>query len=240
MSRFHVGAVLDRVPSPRCFEGVSHLELRLVGTPRVPTAKRMRAAIPGGATLAVQLPSAFVRGARGALRHDDTTSEDELVRALEALEPRFAVLATGVELTPAPRDREALAAFAERLRAAGGPPLVWHAGGPWEAEQAIQFAERIGVVAAIDPLDPAPFEGAIAYARLRAIGVHARLGDGTLARVAEALLAIGADDTFVAIDAGEGVRRARRLAQILAGESDGDAEDERSSAPDDGGDEDDE
>ncbi len=239
MSRFHVGAVLDRVPSARYFEGVSHLELVLHGTPRTVTAKKIRASLPSGATLAVQLPSEIVRGARGTLRHEDDAPVADLLVAIAALAPRFLVLVTGVELTPGPRDREALTAFAERLRQAEAPPLVWQAGGPWEVEQAVRFAQRIGVVPAIDPLQPVPFEGPVAYTRVRAIGVHARLGDGTLARIAEALLEIGAADTFVVLEAGEGPKRARRLAQILAGESAGDGEDESPPASDgDGGDDD--
>lgn len=230
MARFHVGAVLDRVPSARYFEGVSHLELLLHGTPRAATAKRMRAGMPSGATLAVQLPSSIVQGARGALRHEDDAPMTELLAAIEALAPRLVVLTTGVTLTPAPRDREALAAFAERWRSASSATLVWQAGGPWESEQAVQFAQKIGAVPAIDPLDPVPFEGPIAYARVRAIGVHARLGDGTLARIAEALLELRAPDTFVALEAGEGPKRAKRLAQILAGVTSSDGEDD--DAPD--------
>lgn len=238
MSRFHIGAVLDRVPSPRYFEGVSHLELLLHGTPRAATAKRMRSGLPTGATLAVQLPASIVKGARGALRHEDDAPMRELLAAVEGLAPRLVVLSTGVGLTPAPRDREALAAFAERFRAAAAPPLVWQSGGPWENEQAVQFAQKIGVIPAIDPLDPVPFEGPIAYARVRAIGVHARLGDGTLARIAEALLALSAEDTFVALEASEGPKRARRLAQILAGESAGDGEEEEDDDADGVGDDD--
>lgn len=238
MPRFHVGAVLDRVPSPRYFEGASHLELVLRGTPRAATAKKMRAGLPSGATLAVQVPTTIVTGPRGALRHDDETPVNELLTAIAALAPRFVVLSTGVTLTPAPRDREALTTFAERLRQAGAPQLVWQSGGPWEIEQAVAFAQRIGVIPAIDPFEPVVFEGPVAYARVRAIGVHARLGDGTLARIAEAVLALPAADTFVTLDAGEGPRRAKRLAQILAGESSDDAEDE--DASDDGDEDDDE
>lgn len=218
MSRFHVGAVLDRVPSPRYFEGgVSHLELVLHGTPKAATAKKMASSIPSGASLTVQLPVGFVRGARGALRHEDAAVERDLFAALRALAPRHVLLASGVELTPGARDREALEAFAGRAREAQIAPLVWQAGGLWEAEEAIALAERLGIVPAIDPLAPALPRGPVAYARVRAIGLHARLGDGTLARIAETLLALPAEDVFVAIDSGEGSRKARRLAQILSG-----------------------
>jgi hypothetical protein len=239
MPRFHVGAVLDRVPSPRYFEsGVSHLELLLHGTPRIATAKRMVAGLPAGASLAVQIPAEIARGGpSGALRQEQPFAERDLVAVLQAMAPRFVLLSSGVELTPSPRDREALAAFAGRMREANAPQLVWQAGGPWEAEQAIAFAQKLGIIPAIDPLQPAVFEGPIAYARVRAIGVHARLGDGTLARIAEALLAIGSADTYVALESGEGPRRARRLAQILAGESAGDEEEDGDA---DDGDDDDE
>jgi hypothetical protein len=230
MSRFHVGAVLDRVPSARYFEGgVSHLELALHGTPRAATARKMRAGLPSTATLAVQVPAALLQSPRGALRWDDEAPLRDLQAAAVALAPRFVVLSTGVALTPSPRDREALGDFAARWRDAGAPPLVWQAGGPWEQEQAVALAQRLGIVPAIDPLQPVPFEGPVAYARVRAIGVHARLGDGTLARIAEALLEVSAPEIFVALEASEGPRRARRLAQVLSGESPSDGEeDERS------------
>ncbi len=226
MARFHVGAVLDRTPSARYFEGGStHLELVLVGTPRAATARKLRAQLPSGATFAVQIPSSFVRGPRGALRHEDPRPQTELIQSLVAFAPTFVVLSTGVELTPGPRDREALAAFVDALRAGGVAPLVWDAGGLWEADQAAELARKLGVLPAIDPLAPIPSEGPVAYARVRAIGVHTRLGDGTMARIAEGLLGLGAEDTYVALEAAEGPRRARRLAQILAGSVlDGDAE----------------
>jgi hypothetical protein len=240
MARFHVGAVLDRVPSPRYFEGISHLELLLHGTPRAATAKRMRAGLPSGASLAVQLPSSIVKGTRGALRHEDDAPMKEMLAAVEGLAPQMAVLVTGVALTPAPRDREALGAFVERFRAGSPVQLVWQAGGPWESEQAVAFAQKLGIVPAIDPLDPVPFEGPLAYARVRAIGVHARLGDGTLARIAEALIAIRSPDTYVALEAGEGPKRAKRLAQIMAGETARDAEDEDDESASDSEDDDEE
>jgi hypothetical protein len=233
MARFHVGAVLDRIPSPRYFEGgVSHLELALHGTPRAATARKMRAQLPSGASLSLQLPRSLLTSEKGALRHEDADGDAMLFAAIEALAPRFVVLVSGVHLTPGPRDREALAAFAERLRGVGAPPLVWHAGGPWEAEDAARFAVRIGVVAAFDPLEPVHVTGATAYARVRAIGVHARLGDGTLARIAETVLGLGAEDAYVALEAAEGPRRARRLAQILGGEVADDGEEEGRTASD--------
>ena len=221
MARFHVGAVLDRTPSPRYFEGGStHLELALVGTPRAATARKLRAQLPSGATFAVQIPSSFVRGPKGALRHDDDRPQTELIQALAAFAPTFIVLSTGVELTPGPRDREALASFAEALRAAGAAPLVWQAGGLWEADEAAELCRKLGILPAVDPLAPIPHEGPVAYAKVRAIGVHMRLGDGTMARIAEGLLGLGAEDTYIALDAVEGPRRAWRLAQILAGSAD--------------------
>lgn len=242
MSRFYVGAVVDRVPSPRYFEGASHVELTLQGTPRPATAAKLKAGMPAGATLAVQVPKPVIQGPRGALRNPDPSQLEAFARMATAIGARFIVLAAGVDLTPSARDREALADFAKRLKELGAPALAWQGGGPWDPSDAVAYAQKIGVIPAIDPLE----EGLVleaapaAYARVRAIGVHARLGDGTLARIAEAILGYGADDTFVAIDSPEGGRRAKRLAQILAGESASFVEDAEEDALDDESDDDDE
>ncbi len=231
MARFHIGAVLDRVPGPRYFESLSHVELTLSGIPRAATIQKIRANVPEGATLAIQVPPSVVRGERGALRHEDPNIFTSLITALKTFRADRAVLVTGVELSPGPRDREALTLFVERLRKAEAPPLVWQAGGPWDAEDALAFATSIGIQAAIDPLEPPPGPRSQVYARVRAIGVRSRLGDGLLAQIAENLLTLGAEESFVAIEAGDATKRCRRLIELLQGAV-ADA-----SAPDDGEDE---
>jgi hypothetical protein len=217
MARFHIGAVLDRVPSPRYFETLSHLELTLSGIPKAATIQKLRAGIPSGATLAVQIPPSIVNGDKGALRHQDPNIFTSVITALKSFRADRAVLVTGVELSPGPRDREALASFAERLKKADAPPLVWQSGGPWDAEDAMDFARSIGIEPAIDPLEPPPGPRSAVYARVRAIGVRARLGDGLLSKMAENLLAFGAEDAFVTIEAGDATKRCRRLIELLQG-----------------------
>jgi hypothetical protein len=217
MARFHIGAVLDRVPTPRYFETLSHVELTLSGIPKGATIQKLRAGIPESATLAVQVPPSIVKGERGALRHQDPNLYTSLITALKSFRANRTVLVTGVELSPGPRDREALTMFADRLKKAGAPPLVWQAGGPWDAEDAIAFARSIGIQPVIDPLEPPPGPLGEVYARVRAIGVRSRLGDGLLAKIAENLLALGAEESFVAIEAGDATKRARRLIELLQG-----------------------
>jgi hypothetical protein len=217
MARFHIGAVLDRVPTPRYFETLSHVELTLSGIPKGATIQKLRAVIPEGATLAIQVPPTVVRGEKGALRHQDPNIFTSLITALKSFRADRVVLVTGVELSPGPRDREALTQFAERLRKGDAPPLVWQSGGPWDAEDALAFAASIGIQGAIDPLEPPPGQRAEVYARVRAIGVRSRLGDGLLAKIAENLLTLGAEDTYVAIEAGDATKRGRRLIELLQG-----------------------
>ena len=175
-----------------------------------------------------------MRGERGALRHQDPNIFTSLIGALKSFRADRAVLVTGVELSPGPRDREALTSFAERLRKGDAPPLVWQAGGPWDAEDAIAFATSIGIEPAIDPLEPPPGVRTDVYARVRAIGVRSRLGDGLLAKIAENLLVLGAERSFVAIEAGDATKRGRRLIQLLEGAAAEAGESEDDSEVDDG------
>ena len=69
----------------------------------------------------------------------------------------------------------------------------------------------------IDPLEPPPGKRADVYARVRAIGVRSRLGDGLLSKIAENLLTLGAEEAFVAIEAGDATKRGRRLIELLQG-----------------------
>ena len=213
-----VGAVFPRVPGARYWSSLGIAEL----APRRPLPRpavlgRWRRAAPEGARLTLLAPTETWKGPAGALREDPGSSEGVrwLMAAADALAADALVLSTGAEITPGPRDRERLARFVGRL-ARGRRPVVWLAGGLWEPEAAAEAARGFGAVAGFDPLEAQAPPGSLAYARVHAIGAHARLGEGTLARIAETLLAATAETSYVVLDAGEGPRRARRLAEMLA------------------------
>jgi hypothetical protein len=157
------------------------------------------------------------RTSQGAFRDDPKTSAGAkwLIESGTALAADAIVVSTGADLTPGPRDRERLARWAGHLLSRSQRPVVWQPGGLWESEDAEALATSLGLVCAFDPLEgPAP-AGPIAYARVRALGARARLGDGLLRSVVDVLSEASAETVYLAIEAEDAVRKARRTSDIL-------------------------
>ena len=233
-----VGASLPRFPAPRYFEKLSFLEL----APRTPLPKpgtlaRFRRELPAGAALSLVVPPEAYRTPRGAFRDDPSTELGRawLDAALDAIQPDFVVLATGRDLSPGVRDRELLSEFVAALRKRTKAPIVWEHGGAWETEEAQLFAQKLGITLAFDPLDAVAPEGALSYARVRAIGARARLGEGLLASIAVKVLEGEAERVVIALEAEPA--KARRLVALLEGAAEA-ASDEPSSGVVEGLDED--
>jgi hypothetical protein len=168
--------------------------------------------------LALVAPRSAIVGPRGPLRFDDGLERGFrwLVEARAALEAKFVVLPTPSSLTTGQRDRDLLAAYADRLRAsAPGADVVWAPTGLWEPEQAARQAEALGVVAAFDPLEAHAPRGRIVYARLEAIGARTRFGDALLRAALDALLDAEAEERYVAIASARSFEEASRL-DVLA------------------------
>lgn len=238
--QLHVGATLERPPTPRYYSSLSLVEL----SPRGPLLKpgtmaRWRAQVPATARLSFVLPKQAWLAPRGALRFDDDAAYKWLDTLVADLRPTSLVLATGAELSPSPRDTELLGRYVERVMRGGKTAIVWHAGGVWEAEAAHALGKKLGVTVTWDPLEDELFSpGKTAYVRIRAMGTRSRLGEGLLLTIAERLLRSGAEEASVAIESDAGVKKARAFASLLSGElAAGDGEDE-DAAPSDSEDDD--
>jgi hypothetical protein len=152
-----------------------------------------------------------------------------LAEAATAVGAKALVVPTLGEVRTGPRDRERLATYFGALtKALPNTPMVWEPGGLWDAEEAEPFAAKLGVAYAFDPLDvpPAPLRvrelpkpargGSIAYLRIKGIGARARLGEGALAVIIEAIASrADAETIFVAIESPRSVREATRLLQLV-------------------------
>ncbi len=214
------GSVVDRLPSSKYTSQLRFAELTLrAPLPRVASLRRMRAAAPEELVLALRAPRSSLTSARGPL-HFDAALERAfawLIEAREALDARVVVLPTPADLSTGQRDRDLLAAFAERLPRAEGRHYVWAPTGPWEPESAAPVAREHGLVLAFDPLrDPRP-EGPVAYAQLRAIGARRSFSESVLEDVVALLSAVPDAESFVAVEAPRGHTHAIRVQQ-LAGE----------------------
>jgi len=126
--------------------------------------------------------------------------ESGLERLLEAqrlLQARFLLLSTPVDVTPAPLPRERLTKVVDRLREGLGEArdlvrIAWQPRGVWELDAAAEFALKIGVDLAGDPLaDPRePFwHDALRYLRLTAVGGRQVFPQVRLRAIADLLVA---------------------------------------------------
>ena len=131
--------------------------------------------------------------------------DEALGRLLEAqrlLQARWILLATPVEVTPAPLPRERLARVVARIREGLGEArdlvrIVWQPRGLWELETAAAFAKTLPVDLCADPLaDPRePFwDDGLRYLRLSAVGGRTVFPPMRLRSIAELLAAAQGDD----------------------------------------------
>jgi uncharacterized protein YecE (DUF72 family) len=218
MSEHLIGAVLERAPGPRYFESLRFAEIAPRGPlPRPSVLSKWKSAAPEGARFTLLAPAQSWRSESGPFREDPAKAEgaEWIARAHDALGADAIVLATGRDLTPGPADRERLARWAARL-GARGRRVVWQPGGVWDVEEAAIFAAKIGVVCAFDPLEGAAPAGDVAYARVRAIGARARLGEGLLSSIVDAIADAPASTVYLAIEADDAIKKARRAAAMLA------------------------
>jgi uncharacterized protein YecE (DUF72 family) len=211
------GSAVDRIPGPKYCAKLGFAELGpRAPLPRAPTLRRARHDLPPDFVLSLRAPRSTLVSARGPLRFDDELERawEWLLKTRDALAAKFVVLPTPPDLTPGQRDRDLLAALSERLPREPGRFWVWEPSGPWEPDEAERLATALGFVLSFDPLlDQVP-QGAITYARLRALGARKSFSDAALEDVSVRLGAALAGECFVVIDAPRAFEHAVRLRQL--------------------------
>lgn len=218
MIRLHVGAVLERPPGSKYRSSLSYAELRVVGPPPRPGKLAGWRDEQGDAfSFGLIVPTVAARSERGAFRLDED-SEAALqwtVDAAKALDARWLVLRTGADFTTGQRDRDRMDRWLEHFEAPLRERLVWHPSGLWDAELAIPFAKKRGLVRAFDPTEDGPGPG-VTYARLRAMGKQQRFSETVLLDVVDALE--GSEEAWVTVDSGRSFDEAKRLMALFAEE----------------------
>ncbi len=201
---YRVGTIGYPVTRARVLAEVDVVELTDAAEtpPKQSTAKKWRESAPASTVFSVQLPqylfeeppaSAPLPGESGGYGYFRTSEEnlklwEKTMRFVEALEARSLVLLTPAAFTPTGANRRALFSFLDAVDA-GDREIVWEPHGPWEHEQAMDFAGELGVVLAVDPLRDAPPAGEAAYFRLGPFAaLGSRVGVYDLERLTEALL----------------------------------------------------
>ena len=215
------GSVLDRLPGPKYCSALRFAEYRpQAPLPRMPTLRRQRGQCPDGLVVALRAPPAAIGKDIGALRLDADLEAGRrwLIGAADAVSARAVILPTPVQVTSGQRSRDRLRAYVDGLPRDTNIRWVWAPSGPWDPEDAQEFAQTLGLTCVFDPTrDPRP-EGEFSYARLQALGAQTTFSEATLESVLEVVGAAG--DSLVAIDS----QRSFAQAQVLQRLADADGE----------------
>lgn len=215
----HAGAQLERAPGQKYLATLQFAELApKPPLPRPATLASWRARMPEGFRASIVAPRPAIVSEDGPMRFDEALRAglSWLREAADAVDAAFIVVPTEAQLTTGQRDRDLMSAYFERI--GNGRPLVWAPAGLWEPELAHPFAQKLGVLRAIDPLEEEGPLGATGYARLRAMGGRSRLTDGILVEVSERLLSSVSEDVYVAIESPRSFQDAVRLHQLTVAE----------------------
>ena len=147
--------------------------------PKTAAAKKLRSEAPSHVSFALQMPKYFFEkppketslgGDPEGYGDFKVTNEnrhlfERLNRYAEAVKADTLVLITPSEFTPTTHNRAALETFLREMPLEDRT-VVWQPSGPWTEEQSAGYAEKLGMVLAVDPLrDDAP-KGDSAYFRL--------------------------------------------------------------------------
>jgi uncharacterized protein YecE (DUF72 family) len=188
-----------------------HMPARGLPAPTLATLRRWRKQVPPHFDFCVVVgPAAAELKPSADLDHD----LEAAMHAADALQARCMLVVTPPSVTPAPVWRERLAKVAERL-ARDATFVAWEPRGVWETDDAHRLAQKIGVLLVVDPLrDPLP-EGAVCYARLRALGETRSFGTTLLERV---VAAVGARrDAYVVIETQSALAECKLLRRLAQG-----------------------
>jgi hypothetical protein len=216
MPRFHIGAVLARLPGPKYAETLAYAEFSPeTPLPRPGKFATWRRAAPASLTVGLVAPRSTFVSTAGPMRPDDTLTAgiEWLTAAADALEAPVLVIPTMAELSTGARDRDLVRAFCDRLRSPDRL-LVWAPAGLWEPAAARKLATELGVEYGFDPLEH-PARGDRVYARVRGVGARSRITEGMMMAIEQTIASSGAAEAYVTIESPRSVREATRLRTML-------------------------
>lgn len=149
--------------------------------PSTATLRRWRRAVPP------QFEFSVVAGpAIGKLKASEAFDAElaALKSTATVLEARALVIPTPVDVTPSKLWRDRLAALLDKLPRDANT-IVWEPSGLWEAEDAGDYARKLGIVVCVDPARDAMPAGPVAYGRLRAVGGTRAFSTAALQKIAD-------------------------------------------------------
>jgi uncharacterized protein YecE (DUF72 family) len=231
--RIHVGQAALTGAIERYARVFDLVELRAAPTlPSPSRLRRLRADAPDGFCFSLVVPPKLAELSTSDL---DSGLVEATRVAATAVGARFIVARTPATVAPSAKSRSRLARLVEALRPSARD-FAWEPRGVWTDEDAEAAAAELGVVLVRDIAEYEPPPGPLVYSRLLALGRNARIGAGTIERVAERLE--GTSEAFVVAEGKGAVALARTLRNLeTSEEADDDAADDDDEF-DDGEDED--
>jgi len=209
------------------------LEVAADAAIKTPTLRKWRKDAGTRLDFSIVVPAAL------ALVRPTPALDEGLERTLamqRVLHARHILIATPVDVTPAPLPRERLSKVVERLRAGLGEArdlvtIAWGPRGVWELEEAARFAKKLGVDLCADPLaDPRePFwDPTLRYVRVTTVGGRTELPPSRIRALAELLAAAERDDAaanrpagrVVVLDTPHAARELKQLKSLVERELD--------------------
>lgn len=216
MTTFHIGCAGFTAPRERYLSRLSYVEFVLrapLPSPKALAAWRKHT--PEGFTYGLVAPASFYGDPSWPLRDPAAlrSETDRFLNLADALGAGAVVFRTPMAVSPGSVALQRMGPVFERACKAMDA-VVWDPAGLWEHEDAAAHAEKLGVIAACDPLHD-PVEGPVVYARMRGLGFDHKYHAGRLEELAEALAAC--DEAFVVFESGGAWREALKFAGIAAG-----------------------
>jgi uncharacterized protein YecE (DUF72 family) len=233
-SIIRVGTVGYPLPKKTVLGAVDIVEITESRTvpPKPATARRWRKETPGNISFTTQLSRyLFDQPPSGSPLSGDPSSYggfqtspenialwDRSLTLAKALEADTVVLITPAEFTPAPKNRVALSGFFQAVDRQE-LSVVWEHHGPWDHDQATDFAAGLDLILAVDPLRDPPPAGTTAYLRLGPFAaMGSRMGVYDLEQLVD--VATEFEKASVLFETTRAVDDVRNFKKILAGDFD--------------------
>jgi uncharacterized protein YecE (DUF72 family) len=220
-ARVHVGQATLTGKLERYARIFDFLEVR--AAPALPSPsrlRRLRSEVPEGFCFSLVVPPKLAELGASEL---DPALVEATRSAAGALGARWLALRTPASVAPSARSRARLARLVESVRGAA-PGIAWEPRGVWTDEDAEAAASELGVVLVRDLAEYEPPPGPVVYTRLLALGRNARIGAGTIERVAERIES--AEEAFVIAEGRGAIGLAKQLRHVEVDEADDDEGDE--------------
>jgi uncharacterized protein YecE (DUF72 family) len=177
--------------------------------PKAATLKRWVSEVPGGFAFSLVLPDSISALEQGSV---DQAALGRALEAADVLGAQWLLIRTPPSARPSSRTRRRLEELVAQLPR-NGRRIAWEPRGLWEDEDAEQLAEALDVHLVRDVSRSEAPQGAVIYARLRALGSGGRVSSGAVDSAIDEL--VDKREVYVVIEGTAAARAAKMLREAL-------------------------